>query len=299
MLQIVFRWVSPAKGEADGQESVPRGLVGEKHCVMYGCPACVARRHRLHPSHARNGAPPLLCRCRRHEPGKWSCEACLRTRRANDPSHILEEGCRFAGSGREVARRTKKQFGQRAGAGPCRDPPIPVSGAADGAYITDDLGLDIDVPTTCDEAIPQEESLGTFGCLGRAVTKDDKGAETEVCAIKNQDQNSQLDVIDLETEDIDGYEYRLPPINVREQRVTRARRVLGHQVPAQSRRPRRPRRRRRPQDNRRGKSIAVITWYRRIHNQKSFTKITYQVDRCETERFQSSFKIAGAPSPQV
>ena len=70
------------------------GVVIEKHGVIYDCFGCAARRHTLHPSHIRNGEPPLLCRRYRHEFSKWSCEACLRVFPGNDPSRTCEEGCR-------------------------------------------------------------------------------------------------------------------------------------------------------------------------------------------------------------
>ena len=115
------------------------------------------------------------CRSCQHGPGKWSCEPCLRTRLPHDSAHVLEKGCRFADDGLEVARRTKKQVGQRAGAGPCRDPAIPASGAVDGASATDDLGLGIDGLTAYDEAIPAEASLGIFKACGRVAVKEEKG----------------------------------------------------------------------------------------------------------------------------
>ena len=144
------------------------------------------------------------------------------------PSHILEEGCRFEDGGCEVARRTKKQSGQRAGAGPCRNPAIQVSGAADGAPTTDDLDLDIDVQAIYDEGIPEEEPFGIFKGAGRSATKEENGGDIDPPPIQNQ--NSKLDVVDLEAEETKGgYEDRLSPIDVREQRVDRARRVLGFQ----------------------------------------------------------------------
>ena len=48
----------------------PEGVISEKHCAIYDCPACVAFMRKLHPSHTRNGAPPLLCRYYQHEFGK-------------------------------------------------------------------------------------------------------------------------------------------------------------------------------------------------------------------------------------
>ena len=83
------------------------GAVGEKRGVIYDCPACVAHRRKLHLSHIRNGEPPMLRRYQ-HQLGKWSCEACLRVRPANDTSHAYDERCRFADGGFQVARRRKK-----------------------------------------------------------------------------------------------------------------------------------------------------------------------------------------------
>lgn len=101
----------------------PEGVVSVKHGVVHGCPAYVARTRKLHPSYAKNGAPPpqLLCTHYPHELGKRSCGACFRTRPVVDPNHTFEGGCRFVDGGPEVGRRTKKQFCEHAGAGPCRN----------------------------------------------------------------------------------------------------------------------------------------------------------------------------------
>lgn len=97
------------------------GIVSRRG-VIYGCPACMGRLHKLHLAHARNGELPLFRKCYHYEPSRWSCEACLRVRPPHDPVHALTDGCGFVGGGVDVARRVKKQEGQRAGAGPCRDP---------------------------------------------------------------------------------------------------------------------------------------------------------------------------------
>ena len=44
---------------------------------------------------------------------------------------MLEERCRFVDGGLEVVRGTKKQLGEHARAGPCRDPATFVGGEAD------------------------------------------------------------------------------------------------------------------------------------------------------------------------
>lgn len=62
----------------------------------------------------------------------------MKTRTAIDPDHTLEDGCRCADGGLEVVRRAKKELGERAKAGPCRDPATPASGIADAGPITDD-----------------------------------------------------------------------------------------------------------------------------------------------------------------
>ena len=152
-------------GPAGRKRKSPEGVVSKRDGVAYDCPARVQRKHKLHPAHTRNGAPPLLCRHYQLEPGKWSCEACLRTRPPEDSSHTLGEGCRFADGGLEKTRRAKKQQGERARAGPVRDPAIPAGGVADISPVTDDdLGLDLDVPTEYDEALREDETLGIL-CL--------------------------------------------------------------------------------------------------------------------------------------
>lgn len=92
----------------------------------------------------RNCDFPILCNFYRLEPGKWSCEVCLGVRPAEDPGHILAQGCRYAHGEKEVARRMKKQLGQQVGAGLCRDRAIQAAGVVDGDQIIDDIGLDID-----------------------------------------------------------------------------------------------------------------------------------------------------------
>lgn len=106
----------------------PDVLINETNGEIYDCPACVPRKHKLHPSHTRNGEPPLPCKYYQHEPGQWSCETCLRVRPASDPAHTYEDGCRFADGGLEFARRRKKELGERAKAGPARHPAIPAGG---------------------------------------------------------------------------------------------------------------------------------------------------------------------------
>ena len=274
------------------------GAVDETFGVAHDCPACVARSHKLHPSHTRHDAPPLLCRCALHEPGKWSCEACRGTRPYHDSAHTLEEGCRFAVGGLEVARRAKKQVGQRAGAGPCRDPAIPASGVADGAPITDDLGLEPDVPAVDDEAAPEEEPFGILKGPGRAVTKEEQGGDLEAPPDQNQEVSQPLDVVDLETEeeDIDGHEYGLSPINVRERRVARARRVLwlksqhsrGDQADEVA-----------AEDHRTtdvAKGLPVLHRTDEAVTRKALQRLHVEWYHCETERLQSLSKVAGAPS---
>ena len=62
------------------------------------------------------------------------------------------EVCRYSDGGIGIARRPKKQLGERVGAGPVRDPQIPAAGEVDTRPVTDDdLGLDVDVPTAYDD----------------------------------------------------------------------------------------------------------------------------------------------------
>lgn len=131
----------PTDGAAFGRR--PRGRprkeldgTASKKGFIFECPSRMARKHELHPSHIRSDEPPLLCR-HQFAPGTQSCEACLETNFATDPDHTLEEGCRFVDDGLEVSRRMKKQLGEQAEAGPCRDVAIPAVGEADVRPITD------------------------------------------------------------------------------------------------------------------------------------------------------------------
>ena len=195
------------------------GIVS-RHGVTYGCPACMRRLHKLHPAHARNGEPPLLCKLYRHAPSKWSCEARLGVRPAGDPEHILIDGCGFAGGGVGVARRVEKQLGQRTGSGPRRDPATPAAGVADGdPIIYDNIELDRDIEPDSWVVI-EDETHGVLRGDGHEVaTQEGKGCDTL--------QNVQ-DTIGLmeETQDIDGLLDRLSPVTVRGQRVAKARRIL-------------------------------------------------------------------------
>lgn len=87
-------------------------------------------------------------------------------------------GCRSADGGLELARRTKKQFGEHAKGGPCRGPSIPVGRVADIAPITGgDLGLDTDVPAIYDKAFPGEDTFRicqeAWGASTRRRRKED------------------------------------------------------------------------------------------------------------------------------
>lgn len=184
----------------------------------------MARRHKLHPSHARSGEPPLLRRKYQHEFGNWSCEACLRVRPANDPSHTYDEGCKSAGGGFEVARRRGKGSGEP----PVRDPVVPVGGAADIKPIADDdSGLDVNVSFVYDMALQEEDALGILRGSGRIVTNDEEGGDIAVHP-SNQNKHPSDDVINvirLEQDD-DGYIDPVSPVSAREQRVAKARNTL-------------------------------------------------------------------------
>ena len=62
---------------------------------------------------------------------------------AEDPGHTKTEGCRYVYGEGEVIRRRRKELGQNANVGPCRDPAIPTAGVVDGNPIIDD-NLDLD-----------------------------------------------------------------------------------------------------------------------------------------------------------
>ena len=127
------------------------GVLSISDGVLYDCPARIAHRHKHHPAHTRNDAPPLLCTHYQHEPGKWTCEVCLRVRPETDFDHTLEDGCRFVDGGFEVARRRRNDFGEPAHAGFCKDFVIPVGGAADRVFVSDNIKSDIDVPIVYDK----------------------------------------------------------------------------------------------------------------------------------------------------
>ena len=56
----------------------------------------------------------------------------------------------------EVARRVKKQLGEKAKAGPCRDQAIPAAGEVDnGTVIDDNIDLDADVEIEDDSAVAE------------------------------------------------------------------------------------------------------------------------------------------------
>ena len=138
------------------------GVVDSKLGVVYDCPACFARTHGAHATHTRHDAPPLLCKYYRYGPAKWSCEGFLRVRPATYPDHTLEDGCRFADAGIEVARRRKNELGDHAKAGPCRDPAIPAGGVVGASLASDDIGLDTYVFAVYDKALEEQGALGIF-----------------------------------------------------------------------------------------------------------------------------------------
>ena len=78
-------------------------------------------------------------------PRNWDCEACLRAKPPEDPSHILDRGCRLADGGKERARRRKIEHGEKAKAGSSRDPAVAAAGRKEEGPISDDLGSDADV----------------------------------------------------------------------------------------------------------------------------------------------------------
>ena len=99
---------------------------------------CLGRLPKHHVAHIRQDEPPLLCRFYRVTPKNWTCRACLGAKPAEHPDHTFEEGCRYAHGEKEVYRRKSKELGQRAKAGPSRDPAIPAVGVADGNPVIDD-----------------------------------------------------------------------------------------------------------------------------------------------------------------
>ena len=144
--------------------------------------------------------------------------------------------------------RTKKQFGVRAKAGPVRDPAIPAAGEVDVKHISDhvDLGADIDgvirtpsVISTPDgaisapgalsalggeEVVREETTLGIMRGGAGAVTKEE-GVAGDICQ-NNEHLPELVDLIEDEAEN-DGFIDRLSHIFVREQRIAKARQVLG------------------------------------------------------------------------
>ena len=96
----------------------------------------------------------------------------------------------MAGGGRERARRKKIELGEKSKAGPIRDPAVAAAGTADVKPVSDDLDLDVDVPTVydgdnedtydgTDRVVTEDETLGILRGLGRgnAVTKEERSDE--------------------------------------------------------------------------------------------------------------------------
>ena len=71
----------------------------------------------------------------------------------------------------------KKEFGEQAKSGPCRDPAIPARGVADAEPITDDLWLDLDVPKVYDMALQEVDTFGVMCNLRRVATKEENGED--------------------------------------------------------------------------------------------------------------------------
>ena len=70
----------------------------------------------------------------------------------------------------------EKQLGQKAKAGPCRDPAIPAAGVVDGDQMIDDIDLDKDVSK--DRVITEDETLGVLRGEGAVATKEEKEGDT-------------------------------------------------------------------------------------------------------------------------
>ena len=103
------------------------------------------------------------------------------------------------------------------------------------------MDLDIDVPTVYDgdhedlvddigKVVTEDETLGILRGLGRgsAATKEERLSVVPPQNSPNLDivEGTAPDLIDL-TEPQDGFTDQLSPVSVREQRVAKARRVLG------------------------------------------------------------------------
>ena len=152
------------------------------------------------------------------KPSEWTSPACFRRRPANDLEHALFDGCRRSVGEIEVARRLEKELGERAKAGPCRDPAIFAAGRADlRPIIDDDLGLDADVRFEVgartpaeeeeDRATIEEETPGIRKNLGRVVTKEEEEHDNAVPPA-SQTSQEELHIIDP-TEDLqdnDGFQ---------------------------------------------------------------------------------------------
>ena len=120
---------------------------------------------------------------------------------------------------------------EKAKRGPCRDPAIPIAGAAAIRPITDDdLEFDCDVPTVYDDAFDVFKGLSCD-----AVTKEEReGYLSEVPTNQNQGPSvhptediPRYLYLTEGVEDNDGDNDKLSPITVREQRAAGARRIFG------------------------------------------------------------------------
>lgn len=105
------------------------------------------------------------------EQGKWTCEVCLWIRPAGDSIQTYEEGCRFVVGSVRVARRRKKELGEKAKVGPCSGPATPAVGVVDVGPLADgNLELDADVGVAPRGSVPS-------GVANRAVTKEEVGGD--------------------------------------------------------------------------------------------------------------------------
>lgn len=73
--------------------------------------------------------------------------------------------------GLDVARRRGNEFGEHAKAGFCWDRAIRVGGSVDRPFVSDDVGLNIDVPITYDGALEEQDALDILRGFGRVATK--------------------------------------------------------------------------------------------------------------------------------
>ena len=191
----------------------------------------------------------------------------------------------------EVARRTAKQLGLRAVAGPTRDPAIPAAGVADGGPLTNDLELDVDVG---------DEDIGAISAPS-AGARDQVFTKEERCEGTPPTSTDLSDLIDLEEEEIDttedGWQDQSSPVTAREQRVARARRVFGPSKPKQDRGDQADQAA--AEDHRTTDVSKMLNLFRSEDDpviRKALQRLHIKWYHYETERLQSILRAAGVPA---